>query len=134
MEINRPQPRTHDTSLIDYHVKDVKSFGETVTAAAAAAFPNRGRSRYKQVHVLLLSWEEDDLGIIDELSGLQTVLEDLYRFQTETWKLPTRKSHNSLVSRMIKFLDDFEADDSLLIVYYGGHGGMNDDRRCLWSW
>lgn len=128
-----PHPKTHDISLIDYHVKDVKEFGETVTAAAAAAFPNRGRSRYREVHVLLLSWEEDNLGVIGELTELQTVFKDMYRFDTETWKIPNRKSHNSLVSRMTRFLDDFEADDNLLVVYYGGHGGMNDDRQCIWS-
>ena len=30
-------------------------------------------------------------------------------------------------------MDDFEGRDSLLIVYYGGHGYMNDDRQCVWS-
>lgn len=130
----RPLPRTHDISLIDYHVTDVKALGEAVTAAAAAAFPNGGRSRYKEVHVLLLSWEEDNLGVIKELTELRDVFENLYRFQTETWNIPTLESHNALAFRMMQFLNDFKADDNLLVVYYGGHGGMNDDRQCVWSW
>jgi hypothetical protein len=55
--------RTHDISLVDYHVRDVESFGKKLTEAVAAAFPRDGRTRYKEVHVLLLSWAEDNLGI-----------------------------------------------------------------------
>ncbi|MCJ1262793.1 hypothetical protein MMC22_002663 [Lobaria immixta] len=129
MDNNPLQPTTHDISRIEYHIKDVKALGELVTAAAAAAFPNRGRSRYKEAHVLLLSWEDDDLGVIDEIIDLQTVFEETYRFQTERWKIPARESHFSLTIRLMKFLTDFKADDNLLVVYYGGHGGMNEDRQ-----
>lgn len=131
---SQPITRTHDTSLAEYHVKDVKKFGEAVSAAAAAAFPNRTRSRYNEVRVLLLSWEEDNLGVISEIVELQSVFEDEYRFQTETWRIPSRRSHSSLLSRMVKFMDEFEANDILLIIYYGGHGGMNENRQCVLSW
>ena len=58
--------QTHDISRINYHLKDLKVFGETLTDAVAGAFPNKGRSRYSEVHVLLLSWEDDNLGVIAE--------------------------------------------------------------------
>ena len=64
--IPKPTERTHDISLTNYHIKDLKAFGETLTDAVAGAFPNKGRSRYSEVHVLLLSWEEDNLGVITE--------------------------------------------------------------------
>ena len=53
---------THDTSLIDYHVKNIEFFGRTLDRIGAAAFPRSGRSRYREAHVLLLSWQDDDLG------------------------------------------------------------------------
>src|SRR5450432_1451794 len=128
-----PLDRTHDISHVGYHVRDLKTFGETLTNAAAAAFPNRGRSRYKGVHVLLLSWEEDNLGVLEEVLELQDIFRRLYGFETDKWKIPSHKSHNSLAGKLLKFVDDYDDKDNLLIVYYGGHGGMDDDRRCIWS-
>ena len=63
MTMNPYDDRTHDVSLVDYHVKDIETFGETLDRVAAAAFPRDGRRmRYRDVHVLLLSWQADKLG------------------------------------------------------------------------
>lgn len=97
-----------------------------------AAFPNKGRSRYSEVHCLLLSWENDDLGVIKEILELQEVFDRRYNFQTEEWKIPGNRAHNSLAIRLVKFLEEYESEENLLILYYGGHGGMNDDRQCAW--
>ena len=131
---NMPVDRTHDISNAPYHVKDLRAFGEVLTNAGNAAFPNRGRSRYRGAHVLLLSSEDDDLGVIDEVTELQDVFRQSYNYETEEWKIPSNRSHNALATKILQFLNDFEAKDSLLIVYYGGHGLMNDDRQCIWSW
>ena len=68
-----PLERTHDISKTGYHVKDLRTFGETLTSAAAGAFP-KGTSRYNEVHVLLLSWEDDKLGVMEEIRALRSVL------------------------------------------------------------
>ena len=62
MTMNPYDDRTHDVSLVDYHVKDIETFAKTLDRVAAAAFPRDGRMRYRDVHVLLLSWQADDLG------------------------------------------------------------------------
>jgi hypothetical protein len=102
-----------------------------------AAFPNRGRSRYKEVHALLLSWEDDNLGVIKEVLDLEKVFVEIYNYHVEEWKIPRNRAHNSLAARLSKFLENYDSEESgqqtLLIVYYGGHGGMNDDRQCVWS-
>ena len=126
--------RTHDISNTPFHVRDIKALGEVLTNAAEAAFPNRGVSRYKEVHTLLLSWEDDNLGVADEIDELGDVFRNLYSFDVEEWKIPSKRSHNSLAAKVLGFLDDYESKDNLLIVYYGGHGEMNDDRQCVWSW
>ena len=128
------QPRTHDLSRINYHIEDLETFGDILNKAALAAFPNRGRTRYAAVHVLLLSWENDDLGVLTELSELQSVLQTYYSFNTQEWEIPSTRSHNSLGLQIMQFLEQFESEDNLLVIYYGGHGYMNDDRKCVWSW
>lgn len=128
------QPRTHDISRVEYHVEDLETFGDILTQAAVAAFPNKGKTRYAAVHVLLLSWINDDLGVIDEVLELQEVFQTRYSFHTQEWKIPSNRSHISLALRIMQFLEEFESQENLLIIYYGGHGNMNDDRQCVWSW
>lgn len=53
MTMNPDHDKTHDVSLVDYHVKDIEKFAETLDKVAAAAFPRNGRTRYKEVYVLL---------------------------------------------------------------------------------
>ena len=53
---------THDISLTDCQIKDIETFGRTLDGIGAAAFPRDGRSRYREVHVLLLSWQDDHIG------------------------------------------------------------------------
>lgn len=129
-----PPDRTHDISHTPCHVRDIGVLSDILNSAASAAFPNRGFSRYKEVHALLLSWEDDNLGVIDEVIELEDVFRHTYRFEVEVWRIPTGRSHNSLAAKILGFLNDYESKDNLLIVYYGGHGYMNDDPQCVWSW
>ena len=71
-----PLERTHDISQIGYHMKDLRAFGEDLTNAAAGAFP-KGKSRYNEVHVLLLSWEDDRLGVIEEINEIRSVFDQV---------------------------------------------------------
>ena len=116
--------RTHDISLIDYHINDLATFGRHLTEAANAAFPN-GQARYQEVHVLLLSWEQDNLGVINEVLELQDVFRQAYRYDTQEWRIPSTHSFKALRKTISKFLDDFEKKESLLIVYYGGQYVFN---------
>ena len=57
-----------------------------------------------------------------------------YHYHIEQWRIPSRRSHNSLVKRLTDFLDEYECKENLLVIYYGGHGHLNDDRQLTWSW
>ena len=72
--MNLSDDRTHDVSLVDYHVKDIETFAATLDRVAAAAFPRDGRMRYRDVYVLLLSWQADDLGTTSLSSLLSFIL------------------------------------------------------------
>lgn len=93
-----PLSRTHDISSVDFHMRDLETYGQIVTCATAAAFPNEnpgGRSRYDKVHGLFLSWEEDLLGVSTEIFGLRDVFRHTYHYDTEEWRIPSNRSHNS---------------------------------------
>ncbi|KAL8818212.1 MAG: hypothetical protein Q9191_007989 [Dirinaria sp. TL-2023a] len=120
--------RTHDISNTPYHVKDIEAFGDILNNAATAAFPNRGQSRYKEVHALLLSWEDDNLGVINEVTELDGVFRDLYSFETEEWKIPSDNNacghgqYNSALSVLKRIIlpgFDTEKRDSPKIQWFG---------------
>ncbi|CZR67342.1 uncharacterized protein PAC_17241 [Phialocephala subalpina] len=123
---------THDTRRTKYHTRDLSTFAKHLEHAAASVFPNKGQPRYQTVRVLLLRWEEDSLGVKHELDNLASTFRH-YGYDTETWLIPTVKSHNLLMKKALQILDDYGSPDDLLIVYYAGHGRMNASRRAEWT-
>lgn len=130
-----------------FHHSDFAGFLQQVHKAVIGSFPEAGRffldiqnsrrysaSPYSAVNVLLLSWKDDDLGVETEIVELDNVLRNIYRYSVEVWTIPSRKSHNELGDRLRDFTKKYEKEDSLLIVYYGGHGYLNDSRQLVWRW
>src|SRR6266536_3685566 len=56
----------------------------------------------------------------------------LYGFNTEIWLIPSSASQIQLTSMTCQFLQKFDAEGNLFIVYYGGHGKINDARQNQW--
>ena len=131
-----PLGKTHDVSSVNFHVRDLETFGQTLSCATAALFPNEtpGGSRYDEVHVLFLSWEDDLLRGSEEIAELRKVFRQSYHYSTEEWQIPSNRSHNKLVKHMAEFLEAHEDRRALLIVYYAGHGHLNDDRQLVGAW
>ena len=97
----------------------MRSLEHLLEEAANAAFPKEF-SRYRKVHVLLLSWEDDNLGVFSEVLELKEVFRDVYHYEVEQWFIPSEQSFKALRQQITRFLDKFEDKDNLLIVYYGG--------------
>ncbi|KUJ23303.1 uncharacterized protein LY89DRAFT_680073 [Mollisia scopiformis] len=127
-----PTPATHDTSRSTYHISDISAFADTLQDAANQAFPNRGRSRYHTVNVCLIRWQEDELQVKDEIETLCDVFDKLYGFNTEIWLIPSTASQIQLTSMTCTFLQKFDEEGNLFIVYYGGHGKINNARQNQW--
>lgn len=85
------------------------------------------------VHVLLLRWKEDDLNVAIELEGLAKVFQT-YNFTTETFLIPSANSQRELTKRVLNFLEHYDREGNLLVVYYGGHGTINQARQATWWW
>ena len=124
----------HDTSSAEYHIKDLPAFLKKVEEATKAAFPNAGRSRYTTVNVLLLFWEDDDLGVIDEVKVLETEFSRTYKYATERWAIPSQDSDDAMIEKLLAFRKGKDRDDNLFIIYYGGHGYLNPSRQPMWVW
>ncbi len=115
---------TRDTSLVGEHIPSIEKFAEDLQIAIEAAWPTRHSSGYEEVHVLLLSWEEDNLGVEQEIRRLGKVLSNLYRFDVEQYKIPRKTPGKATISRVSTFLEN-DSNRNLLIVYYGGHARLS---------
>ena len=67
-----------------------------------------------------------------ELDALHDVFDKLYGFKTEIWLIPSHASQIQLTSMTCTFLQKFDAEGNLFIVYYGGHGKINNSRQNQW--
>ncbi|KAK5739420.1 hypothetical protein LTR17_005325 [Elasticomyces elasticus] len=100
-------------------------------------------SRYQRVRVLLLSWEQSDsddenvtaqLRIMHgQLCSLRKILHRLWNFEVEEWRIPRRYAYGEMSGKLNAFVKDWNDGKTLLILYYGGHGGMDKNRHAIWK-
>ena len=129
-------PASDGHSISDNHLKNFSEFFDHLNRAAKSALPEITRWHTKS-SVLLLRWEEDDLGTEVEANDLENVFRDMYRYDTEQYLIP---SHDS-VTQLEYVLNDFrkanDDENNLLILYYGGHGTPevpgNRPSRSIWK-
>ena len=112
---------THDTSFTGEHIPRIETFAE---AAVNALWPSRDRGRYTEVHVLLLSWEEDNLGVETEVRRLGGVFSNLYRFDVQEFRIAHKTPGKVTTTEVSKFLGN-DGPERLLIVYYAGHARLS---------
>lgn len=125
---------THDVSFVEEHVPSIDKFAEDLQAAIGAAWPKRRRSRYEKARVLLLSWEDDNLGVYREMDHLEDVFSNLYRFDVQSFKIPRKTAGKATTSRILSFLED-DGPETLFIVYYAGHARLShrSSEPPIWS-
>ena len=131
----RPPPSPNDLDRFLFHVP-LEEFGARLQRAAQAVFPNNPKSRYSNVHVLLLHWKDGDpnLPVVGELNELRDVFKDYYHFETECWQIPSKNAHRALNRKITEFVElEDDSRDCLKIVYYGGHGLLSPSRQLMWS-
>lgn len=80
---------------------------------------------YAAVYVLLLSWENDDLGVRTEIDQSASVFGQAYGYLVERSLIPDKEPDQALEKTLTSFVKRFESPRSLPIVYYGGHGALN---------
>ncbi|KAL2272002.1 hypothetical protein VTJ83DRAFT_1373 [Remersonia thermophila] len=102
---------------------DFPSFLCQLSDAVSAAWPD-GSSvpHYQSVKVLLMSWDrEDDPQVHQDLRALESVFHGLYNYDTESWRIPSRRSAVELSRKVADVLDVHGREGNLVILYYIGY-------------
>ena len=77
-----PPPAPHAPG--DDHLDNFEEFFEHLNRAAKSVLPRVSR-RHSDTFVLLLRWEDDDLGTETELNDLEDVFRHVYHYNTERY-------------------------------------------------
>ncbi|KAL2075018.1 hypothetical protein VTL71DRAFT_8798 [Oculimacula yallundae] len=89
---------------------------------------------YKRVVALLCCWEDDEEGCWGELVRLQTVFEKSYHFETDLYPMPSQNPESSLLTKIEEIKEKVEDEETLVILYYGGHGAMRGKKEASFEW
>ena len=92
-------------------------------------------SKYDRVQVLLVQWEDEDLGVDEEVGKLEAVFSceypKGYNFHTQRYSIPNDDPEDQLTLRLMDFRKG-ATDEDLLILYYAGHAG-GSAQKCIWA-
>ncbi|KAL1838713.1 hypothetical protein VTJ49DRAFT_2278 [Mycothermus thermophilus] len=119
--------------------------GETAAGGRASSHHRPPHPQYTQVHALILTWAfhdlraedytappaEDYVSLEEETARLRATLEG-YGYVVHEFLIPMHRSLESLKAELKQFLR-YAADDTLLIVYYHGHGALDEGNELIFS-
>jgi hypothetical protein len=86
------------------------------------------------VHALLLVFEDDDLGVSHEVDQLFGVFKnDLNVTTSKKFTIPSKNPFAVLERLLYDWKKKYSRPESLLILYFGGHGYQDDIYRIRFS-
>ena len=90
--------------------------------------------------MLFLRWEDDvfidpgvNNGVQGEIDHLEQVFTCDYGFKTDLYLIPSQNSQRCLQKRIFLLQEEHDSREELLVVYYGGHGLLNDMNQRIWA-
>jgi len=92
-------------------------------------------SPYRHVRVLTLQFQRHDLRSIDDDITQFRGLCHKFNFTVEHFNIPQNDAERETARRIQTFMNDYGLDSNdLVIIYYAGHGFLDDERRfTLWA-
>ncbi|CZR61772.1 uncharacterized protein PAC_11669 [Phialocephala subalpina] len=129
---------TEPSSIADPEIRtrhaDLQKFGQALNNATSSVFPATSHSKYSSAHVLLLRWQEDDLGVSDEAEALAEVFAEQYHFEVSVGLIPSDSPSRWLSRKILNFIEvDDDSHQTLKIVWYGGHSFISESKQCMWA-
>ncbi|KAK3616679.1 hypothetical protein LTR22_026986 [Elasticomyces elasticus] len=119
------------------YLKDITQFVDVVARNLESVVFPRPQHRYAAgVHVLLISWADDDLKSENDLKRLQKIFIKTYGYTAEHYKIPSENLPEwELEFQLMKTRKQYGMEsDSLLIIVYGGHGAIRErDQHSIWK-
>ena len=91
---------------------------------------------YNHGAVLLLYWADTYPAkpFSGECEDVARVFREDYRFSAEIAEIPSQHSEQDLAGHVQQFVDDHAGKQTLLVIYYSGHGGREGTSHdLLWS-
>ncbi|OJJ35027.1 hypothetical protein ASPWEDRAFT_183145 [Aspergillus wentii DTO 134E9] len=121
-------PSTIGSSHLSIHSSEVQGINRALKGGGR-------RGPYKAVSVLLLSWNVTNLEWDAEIRKLREILEDQFKFYIfDNYKIDLdSNAEDKLLRHVLDFKVECGGRDGLLIVYYSGHGDMDDRGDIIWT-
>lgn len=92
------------------------------------------RVDYASVTALLLYWEENDVHPETEVDTIRELFERDFGFSSLTFLIPARRAQQELNREISAFVSNYSNNiDSLILVYYAGHGDVDNDGKSVWA-
>lgn len=98
-------------------------------SATSSSYSPPSSYPYNGICAIIISWDQDDLEIYEELLGLQAAFQSLNFTSVKMFSIPNQDSFGTLLVELQAQKLKASADGSLLVVYYGGHGRLSANRR-----
>ncbi|KAL9604372.1 MAG: hypothetical protein Q9219_000560 [cf. Caloplaca sp. 3 TL-2023] len=91
-----------------------------------------GKTGYKRVGALFITWEADDLQCKEtEVDALREFFTNEFRYETAFFEIPKDRWQTALQKRIADFFYEYDSPDCLTIIYYGGHGDIGKETKSL---
>jgi hypothetical protein len=119
-----------------HHLNTLSEFVEAVAEGLSRVVFPRSQQEYSTVHVLMISWEDDDLGTAADLQRLKRIFEDTYKFTTDHFKIPSNDIPDFDLEEVLTTTKKRHGrnEDGLIIVCYGGHGEIDKStQHSIWK-
>lgn len=124
-----PAIRLEDSAVVDYETTDEIDASEqqVVFTNVMAEGQYLSPSIYKKVEVLILCWEEhsSDIDTTEEVSQLKAVFAEKFGYHVTIYYLDATQEGPLQVqvnAKVATFVAEHDGPNSLLVVYYAGHG------------
>ena len=91
-----------------------------------------GKTGYRRVGVLFLTWEEDDMQCrATEVDELRNLFDKEFNYETDYFLIPKDRWQTALQKRIADMFYEYDSPDCLTIIYYGGHGYVGKESKSL---
>ncbi|PIG80574.1 hypothetical protein AARAC_003263 [Aspergillus arachidicola] len=110
----------HAYNLRGQRPQRLQDFASDLKKALEAVTPTT-QGYYRDVSVLALNWQNDEMGVSCLESELMNIFARIYNFRTEGYQIPVNNSYMSLSSKLISWSTSRGAEHTLRIVVYSGH-------------
>ena len=101
-------------------------------------------TNYTHVGALFISWAPSAADSPDKAAELKRMksqsvsLSKLFRrgynIAVDEYDIPRERPFRALTDKLWDVRDAYEKPRHFLIIYYGGHGGSDQNRNAIWKW